>query len=158
MAAELALPPNQDIKLDPTLFIAINAIAAKQASPTEKTTKALTHLLNYCATFPNVVIRYKASGMVLHSHSDALYMSAEEAHSQAGGHFHLSAASADPNKEPATPSLSSKNAFCLYQNVWLPSMQYSLSVTSSTKSTCLKLMKPFVRAVLPKLGFNRNTA
>eukprot|EP00957_Ditylum_brightwellii_P071752 5454396-Ditylum_brightwellii.AAC.1 len=83
--------------------MAINAIAAKQASPTEKTAKALTHLLNYCATFPNAVVRYKASGMVLHIHSDASYMSAAEACSQAGGHFYLSVASADPNKQPAMP-------------------------------------------------------
>eukprot|EP00957_Ditylum_brightwellii_P034371 2607417-Ditylum_brightwellii.AAC.1 len=61
--------------------MAINAIAAKQASPTEKMVKALTHLLNYCVTFPNAVVRYKASGMVLHIHSDASNMSAEEAHS-----------------------------------------------------------------------------
>eukprot|EP00957_Ditylum_brightwellii_P160549 12222158-Ditylum_brightwellii.AAC.1 len=65
--------------------------------------QALTHLLNYCATFPNAVLRFKASGMVLHIHSDALYMSAEEACSRAGGHFYLSAASADPKKQPATP-------------------------------------------------------
>eukprot|EP00957_Ditylum_brightwellii_P172132 13104587-Ditylum_brightwellii.AAC.1 len=83
--------------------MAINAIAAKQASPTEKTAKSLTHLLNYCATFPNAVVQYKASGMVLHIHSDALYMSAKQARSQAGGHFYLSAASVDPNKEPACP-------------------------------------------------------
>eukprot|EP00957_Ditylum_brightwellii_P208666 15358432-Ditylum_brightwellii.AAC.1 len=81
--------------------MAINAIAAKQVSPTEKTAKALMHLLNYCATFPNAVVRYKASSMVLHIHSDASYMSAEEACSRAGGHFYLSAASADPKKEPA---------------------------------------------------------
>mmetsp|Transcript_31451 Transcript_31451/g.45873 ORF Transcript_31451/g.45873 Transcript_31451/m.45873 type:complete len:130 (-) Transcript_31451:661-1050(-) len=73
--------------VDPTLLMAINVIAAKQTSPTEKMAKALTHLLNYCATFPNVVVRYKASGMVLHIHSDALYMSAEEAHGRACGHF-----------------------------------------------------------------------
>eukprot|EP00957_Ditylum_brightwellii_P149952 11419741-Ditylum_brightwellii.AAC.1 len=83
--------------------MAINAIAAKQVSPTEKTAIALTHLLNYCVTFPNAVLRYKASGMVLHIHSDASYMSADQARSRAGCHFYLSSASGDPTKEPPCP-------------------------------------------------------
>eukprot|EP00957_Ditylum_brightwellii_P053254 4037968-Ditylum_brightwellii.AAC.1 len=37
-------------------------------------------------------------------------------------------------------------------------MQYSLAVTSFSRVTCLKIMKPFVHAILPKLGFNQNTA
>eukprot|EP00957_Ditylum_brightwellii_P128527 9803600-Ditylum_brightwellii.AAC.1 len=90
--------------VDPTLLMTINAIAAKQASPTEKTAKALTHLLNYCATFLNAVVQFNAHDMVLHIHSDASYMSAEEVRSQAGGRFYLSAASADPTKQLATPS------------------------------------------------------
>eukprot|EP00957_Ditylum_brightwellii_P139589 10638747-Ditylum_brightwellii.AAC.1 len=54
-------------------------------------------------------------------------------------------------------SLSSKNAYRLYQNVWLLSMQYSMAITLFSKAMCLCLMKPFVRAILPKLGFNCNT-
>eukprot|EP00957_Ditylum_brightwellii_P189911 14457516-Ditylum_brightwellii.AAC.1 len=49
------------------------------------TAKAVTHLLNYCATHPNAIIRYHASGMVLHIHSDALFMFEPQARSQAGG-------------------------------------------------------------------------
>eukprot|EP00957_Ditylum_brightwellii_P066493 5048168-Ditylum_brightwellii.AAC.1 len=55
-------------------------------------------------------------------------------------------------------SLSPKNAFCLYQNIWLPKMQYPLAVTSLSKATCLSIMKPFVYAILPKMGFNQHTA
>eukprot|EP00957_Ditylum_brightwellii_P152339 11597492-Ditylum_brightwellii.AAC.1 len=55
-------------------------------------------------------------------------------------------------------TISSRNAFCLYQNIWLPKMQYSLAVTSFSRTACVKIMKPFVRAILPKLGLNRNTA
>eukprot|EP00957_Ditylum_brightwellii_P000966 77311-Ditylum_brightwellii.AAC.1 len=35
-------------------------------------------------------------------------------------------------------------------------MQYPLAVTFS-KAHCLQIMKPFTRAILPKLGFHRNT-
>eukprot|EP00957_Ditylum_brightwellii_P017573 1323894-Ditylum_brightwellii.AAC.1 len=54
-------------------------------------------------------------------------------------------------------SISSKNAFQLYRNIWLPKMQYPLGVTSFSKQSCLQIMKPFVCAILPKLRFNRNT-
>jgi hypothetical protein len=55
-------------------------------------------------------------------------------------------------------SLSAKNAYRLYHNIWLPSMQYPLAVTSFSKEQCVRIMKPFVHAILPKLGFNRHTA
>eukprot|EP00957_Ditylum_brightwellii_P099208 7556127-Ditylum_brightwellii.AAC.1 len=54
-------------------------------------------------------------------------------------------------------SISSKNAFRLYRNIRLPKMQYPLAVTSFSKQSCLQIMKPFIHAILPKLGFNRNT-
>eukprot|EP00957_Ditylum_brightwellii_P198430 15121818-Ditylum_brightwellii.AAC.1 len=54
-------------------------------------------------------------------------------------------------------TILSRNAFRLYQNIWLPKMQFSLAVTLFSRATCVKIMKPFVHAILPKLGFNRNT-
>eukprot|EP00957_Ditylum_brightwellii_P018620 1398812-Ditylum_brightwellii.AAC.1 len=36
-------------------------------------------------------------------------------------------------------------------------MQYPLAVTSFSKQQCVQIMKPFVRAILPKLGFNWHT-
>ena len=36
-------------------------------------------------------------------------------------------------------SLSAKNAYRLYQNIWLPSMQYLLVVTSFSKKNAFKL-------------------
>eukprot|EP00957_Ditylum_brightwellii_P103750 7903741-Ditylum_brightwellii.AAC.1 len=71
------------------MLTSINAIAIQTAQPTIKTAKALTHLLNYCATHPGAVLRYSASGMVLHIHSDASFMSETQARSRAGGHFFL---------------------------------------------------------------------
>eukprot|EP00957_Ditylum_brightwellii_P140110 10676204-Ditylum_brightwellii.AAC.1 len=37
-------------------------------------------------------------------------------------------------------------------------MQYSLAATSFSCTACINIIKPFVRAILPKLGFNQNTA
>eukprot|EP00957_Ditylum_brightwellii_P129781 9899777-Ditylum_brightwellii.AAC.1 len=56
-----------------------------------------------------------------------------------------------------TMRMKPKNVFCLYRNIWLPACQYLLAVTSFTEGKCLSIMKPFVRAILPKLGFNRHS-
>jgi hypothetical protein len=50
--------------------------------------KAITHLLNYCATHPNATLRYVASDMMLHVESDASYLSETKGRSRAAGiHF-----------------------------------------------------------------------
>jgi hypothetical protein len=53
------------------MLVAIGSIASAQNNGAEATMQEVTHLLNYCATHPNAVIRFKASDMVLHIHSDA---------------------------------------------------------------------------------------
>eukprot|EP00957_Ditylum_brightwellii_P159127 12110677-Ditylum_brightwellii.AAC.1 len=63
----------------------------------------MTHVLNYCATHPDAVVRYSASNMALHIHSDASFMYEMEARSRAGGHFFLSEHSTDPTKPPTHP-------------------------------------------------------
>eukprot|EP00957_Ditylum_brightwellii_P064176 4869357-Ditylum_brightwellii.AAC.1 len=50
----------------------------------------MDHFLNYMATYPNAVVRFHASDMILHIHSDAAYMVLPEARSRAGGYFYLS--------------------------------------------------------------------
>eukprot|EP00957_Ditylum_brightwellii_P206760 15349853-Ditylum_brightwellii.AAC.1 len=52
--------------------------------------------------------------------------------------------------------LKPKNADRLCQNIWLPACQYPLTVTSFTKEDYLLIMRPFICAILPKLGFNHN--
>eukprot|EP00957_Ditylum_brightwellii_P066482 5047555-Ditylum_brightwellii.AAC.1 len=47
-------------------------------------------ILNYCATYPDAVLRYYKSDMVLYVYSDASYLSEPEARSRAGGHFSVS--------------------------------------------------------------------
>ena len=46
-------------------------------------------LLDYAATYPNAVISYKASDMVLHMDSDTAYLTMLEARSCYSGHFYL---------------------------------------------------------------------
>eukprot|EP00957_Ditylum_brightwellii_P204669 15340349-Ditylum_brightwellii.AAC.1 len=90
--------------VDPTILVAINALSLQQNNPTVQTPAGITCLLNYCVTYPNTVIRYHASGMVLHIHSNALYLTAPEGLSRAGGFFFLSSASKDPHQPPQGPA------------------------------------------------------
>ena len=74
--------------VDPTMLHALNVLATQQAKGTENTIKAMNHFLNYCATHPDATIRYHASDMILHVHTDASYLSEPEAKSRYGG-FHF---------------------------------------------------------------------
>ena len=76
--------------VDPTILVALGSIASQQNQPTKTTAESVTKLLNYVATYPNAIIRYNKSDMILHVHSDASYLSEPKARSRAGGHFYLS--------------------------------------------------------------------
>jgi hypothetical protein len=82
------------------MLIALGTLISAQANDTEATAKACNHLLNYCATYPDAVIRYTASGMILHLHSDAFYISEAKARSRAGSIFFLGSPLADPTCAP----------------------------------------------------------
>eukprot|EP00957_Ditylum_brightwellii_P201714 15326867-Ditylum_brightwellii.AAC.2 len=75
-------------------------LSLQQSNPTEQTAAGMTHLLNYCAMYPNTAICYHAFGMALHIHSNASYLMAPEGCSRAGGYFFLSFVSKDPAKPP----------------------------------------------------------
>ena len=75
--------------VDVTILQALNAIAADQAHPTERTLERVDQFLDYMATNPNAVIRYRASDMILNVHSDASFQTASKARSRAGGYFFL---------------------------------------------------------------------
>ena len=92
--------------VDPTMLPAINDIASQQAHPTAATAKHLHQLLDYAATYPNAVIRFRASGMVLHIHSDGSYLSAPLSRSRAAGHFFLSAWPQHLTKPDPSPPLN----------------------------------------------------
>jgi hypothetical protein len=75
--------------VDPTILMALSAIAAQQSTPTEYTRDRVNQFLDYMATHPDTTIHYQASDMVLNVHSDASYLSAPNARSRAGGYFFL---------------------------------------------------------------------
>ena len=72
------------------MLVALGTLASAQTKGTQATLNALTQLLDYAASHPDATIRYTRSGMVLHIHSDASYLSETEARSRAGGFFFLS--------------------------------------------------------------------
>ena len=86
--------------VDPTMLMALKSITVEQVNITESTTKSVTQLLNYAATHPEPIKRYNTSGMILHIHSDASFLSEPGAKRRAGGYNYLSTASADPKKAP----------------------------------------------------------
>jgi hypothetical protein len=75
--------------VDPTLIMPINVLASEQSAATAVTADKVIKLLNYCNTHPETKIRYHASDMILHTHSDASYLSETEAKSRAGGFFYM---------------------------------------------------------------------
>jgi hypothetical protein len=75
--------------VDPTVLVPLNDIATEQTKATEKTQAATNQLLDYLATHPDATIRYHASYMILHIHSDASYLSVSNAQSRLGGLFFL---------------------------------------------------------------------
>ena len=76
--------------IDNTMLVALGTIASQQSNSTEATADATINLLNYAATNPDASLRYHASDMILHIHSDASYLSESEARSRAAGFFYLS--------------------------------------------------------------------
>jgi hypothetical protein len=57
--------------VDPTIIMPLNDIATEHTKPTEKAQAATNKMLDYLATHPDATIRYHASDMILHIHSDA---------------------------------------------------------------------------------------
>jgi hypothetical protein len=84
----------------PTVLIPLNDIATEQTKATEKTKAATNQMLDYLATHPDATIRYQASDMILHIHSDASYLSVSNARSRLGGLFFLG------NKPPEQDTLN----------------------------------------------------
>ena len=64
-----------DRSLDCTTITELNTITEQQSKYTERTSEAITQILDYTVTHPNAVVIYKASDMVLHVHSDYSYLS-----------------------------------------------------------------------------------
>jgi hypothetical protein len=91
----------------------LNDIATEQTKATEKTQAATNQLLDYLATHPDAAIRYHASDMILHIHSDASYLSVSNARSRLRGLFFLG------NKTPEQDTLNGSilNVAAIIKNV-----------------------------------------
>jgi hypothetical protein len=88
------------IVVDPTVLMPLNDIATEQTKATGKTQAAKNQLLDYLAARPDAAIRYHASDMILHIHSDASYLSVSNARSRLGGLFFCG------NKSPQQDTLN----------------------------------------------------
>jgi hypothetical protein len=103
--------------VDPTLLVAIGSLAQQQAKPTVATMKGVVQLLDYCATHPNSVVRFRSSDMILHIESDASYLSEPKATSRAAGYHYLSSRLPDDTTaphpdDPSPPFNGPVNIFC----------------------------------------------
>jgi len=74
---------------DPCILPTLNEIATEQASPTTDTVARAKMLMDYLHTYPEGVIRYHASDMILKITSDAAYLVQPKARSRAAVHYHL---------------------------------------------------------------------
>jgi hypothetical protein len=83
---------------DPILIMPINVLASEQSNATAVTANKVIKILNYCNTHPETKIRYHASAMILHMHSDASYISQKEAKSRAGGFFYMGSSTSTEKK------------------------------------------------------------
>jgi hypothetical protein len=92
---------------DPTVLMPLNDIATEQTKAREKTQAATNQMLDDLSTHPDATIRYHASNMVLHIHSDASCLSVSSARSRLGGLFFLG------NKSPDKTHLTDQSSTSL---------------------------------------------
>ena len=92
--------------VDPTMLVALSAIASAQAAPTEETMEKAKYFLDYAASHPDAITTFSKSDMVLAIHSDASYLVESKARSRAGGHFFMSDNSSDPPNNGAVLSIA----------------------------------------------------
>ena len=85
------------IAINNTILPALSDISSEQSKATTNTAKQVAKLLNYLASNPQAEIQYRASGMQLAIHSDASYLSVDQARSRASGVHFISKGPPDPN-------------------------------------------------------------
>jgi hypothetical protein len=68
---------------------------------TPVTLEAITQLLNYFATYPDAIIWYNASDMLLYIESDASYLSKTKGRLRTAGYHYISSQCPKPNEPPA---------------------------------------------------------
>lgn len=76
--------------VDNKLLVALSTLGTQQAQATTATKADCDWLLDYCATYPDDGVIYRASDMVLAAHSDAGFNNVSKSRSRAGAHIFLS--------------------------------------------------------------------
>lgn len=89
--------------VDPTMMVALGELASMQTlgTATEQVAKNMVWFLNYTSMYPNAMLLYRASNMVLHVDSNASYLLIVKAQSSVNGHFYLCNQTTNPNLPPS---------------------------------------------------------
>ena len=89
------------------MLTAIKEIYLQQAQPAEDTHTKVNMLMDYTHTYPNAIIRYKASDMQFYVDSDAANRGLPKARSKGTSYFYLSnkLTSMDKVPQPKTNGL-----------------------------------------------------
>jgi hypothetical protein len=75
--------------VDPCILVALKEISTKQVKPTTGTRDKTDMLMDYLHTYPNAVICFHASDMILKICSEAAYLVLPKAKSRVAVHVHL---------------------------------------------------------------------
>ena len=106
----------------------LNEISRIQARPTKDTMEKAAWFLYYAETYPNAIVWYHASKMVLHIDSDAACLVMTESRSIYAGHFYLSYW---PRDKPNLPS-AKRNGPILTTCKTILNVDYSASEYKTT--------------------------
>jgi hypothetical protein len=120
--------------VDPTSLIPLNDIATEHTKATGKTQATTNQLLDYLATHPDATIRYRASDVILHIHSDASYLSVSNARSRLRGLFLLG------NKNPEQDTLNGSifNVASVIKNVVASAAESEVDRAFTTPKVALR--------------------
>ena len=99
------------------LLVSLSKLGSTQAAVTELDKADLSQLLNYLSTYPDNVILYCSSAIILVAYSDAAYPNVSRAHSCSGPHIMLSENTPVPSiNEPIhtiAQIIKKRHVFCL---------------------------------------------
>ena len=73
--------------VDNKLLYTLSDIGSEQAAATTRTNQKVHQLLDYCATYPNDGITFRASKMILGAHADAAFLNVSNSRSRAAAHI-----------------------------------------------------------------------
>ena len=85
------------------MLVALNTIAAEKSKIAQEKAVKVVQLINYIATQPEAITRYRFSGITLHMNSNVSFLSAPGSNIITGGYQYLSEPSSDPKKPPHKP-------------------------------------------------------